>query len=321
MRLAGQIKGGYYPAPESTIETACSYLAVKPGTTILDPCAGEGKAIEQIKNLTEGDCYAIELADNRAERIPDGIEKLHASFFGCQISFSSFGVVWLNPPYDDEFRDAEGSGRVEETFLRRAIQVLAPRGVLVCLVPERIVGQYGFRNVFAQYLHKHQIVHPPESPFGEVLVFGEKRDQPVGAWQGKWETHDGHYTPFHGKKPEAFFKKEPTDAELEKMLAESPLDKLINPRGEAEIARPILPLGSGHRGLLLASGHIDGVVRPKGEEPHVVRGIAHKEAYCSSSETEETEKGSRTKTVMSERIKLTIRTLDSMGNLVTLTEE
>jgi hypothetical protein len=83
-----------------------------------------------------------------------------------------------------------------------------------------------------------------------------------------------------------------------------------------------LALGSGHIALLLAAGHLDGLVEPPGEPPHVVRGTARKVQYVSHVETTANPDGSETtRTVLSERITLTVRAVDQTGAIRTFTED
>ena len=73
--------------------------------------------------------------------------------------------------------------------------------------------------------------------------------------------------------------------------------------------------------MLLAAGHLDGLVKPTREEAHVVRGTAKKESYLVSEETTEDSKGNETtKTVYGERVKLVVRVVDAKGGLHTLME-
>ena len=71
--------------------------------------------------------------------------------------------------------------------------------------------------------------------------------------------------------------------------------------------------------MLLASGHIDGLIRPPDEPPHVIRGTATKDKYVASCDENEDENGNvTTRTVISEKPRLVIRVLDSEGNISTL---
>ena len=105
------------------------------------------------------------------------------------------------------------------------------------------------------------------------------------------------------------------------MVAASPLRFMLSPMVDraGSLPRPPMSIGAGHRALLLASGYVDGIICPPGEEPHVVRGSATKTKYISSSETTEEDDGSIvTKTVVSEKPQLVVRVLTAAGEIVTL---
>ena len=71
--------------------------------------------------------------------------------------------------------------------------------------------------------------------------------------------------------------------------------------------------------MLLASGHIDGLICPPNEPPHVIRGTAAKDEYVASCDESEDENGNTTtRTVISEKPRLVIRVLDSQGNITNL---
>jgi hypothetical protein len=73
--------------------------------------------------------------------------------------------------------------------------------------------------------------------------------------------------------------------------------------------------------LLLASGHLDGVVQPEEKLPHVVRGTSRKHSFVSDvSDTENDDGSTTTRTTISERIDLVIRTVDCSGRIRTFSE-
>ena len=97
MRLVAQAKLGWYPAAPEAIAELVKHVRVKPpdpdkpldAVHILDPCAGEGRAIQQIANalnVDPGHIYAIELDAGRAEiaraNLPGGNVLGPASFLG-----------------------------------------------------------------------------------------------------------------------------------------------------------------------------------------------------------------------------------------------
>ena len=102
------------------------------------------------------------------------------------------------------------------------------------------------------------------------------------------------------------------------MLARSPLCFHLTAPAESKLPSPPLALGIGHVALLLASGHLDGLVQPAGKPPHVVRGTSRKREFVADVTETENENGSTTKkTTISERIELVIRTVDLTGRIQT----
>jgi hypothetical protein len=129
------------------------------------------------------------------------------------------------------------------------------------------------------------------------------------------------YTLPAGVRPKHFRKTEPTDTEVARLVAKSPLRFHIERPADRLDYRPRPPLspGNGHRAMLLASGHIDGLICPPGEPPHVIRGTAAKDEYVASCDDSVDDNGNvTTRTVISERPRLVIRVLDSHGNIMNL---
>lgn len=289
MRLAAQVKGGFYPAHEKAVEYAASFLQPPVGGqfTILDPCAGEGVAIRRLSELlgcSPDLTYGIELDDSRSgvihAALPDAHVLAPADFFGCRANLGSFSFIWLNPPFDYSY----GGHRVEEQFLRRATDWLVPAGVMALVCPEDVVGEYSdARQHFTRCYESVTVVPFPESyrPFGEVVVFGHKRIRPEAdrvlgwkAWESVQAATGFRYQFPSSNGPRLFQKVEPTETEWQRLLAGSPLRSFLQSSPERCVPSPPLPLGIGHVALLLASGHLDGVVQPVGALPHVVRAPA-----------------------------------------------
>ncbi len=338
MRLAAQMRGGFYPAHEKAVALAASFL--RPPTrepfVILDPCAGQGAAIRQLAEILgcpPDRTFTIELDDGRAEALhatlPGARVLAPASFFGCRASLNSFSFVWLNPPFDDAY----GGHRVEGQFLCHATDWLMPGGVMALVCPEDVADEYSdTRRHFATYYQNCAIVPFPAAhrPFGEVVVFGQKRpgrrtDRCGGEVRPTWESvqapGDFVYALPPSTGPRLFQKVEPTEAELSRLLACSPLRAHLTAPPESPLPSPPLALGVGHVALLLAGGHLDGVVCPEGEPPHVVRGTSRKSEFVSDvTETANPDGSTTTKTTISERIDLVVRTVDPTGAIRTFTE-
>jgi hypothetical protein len=332
MRLAAQMRGGFYPAPDAAVAHAATFLQpFREGSfAILDPCAGEGAAIRQLAELLgcpEASTFAIELDDSRAQKLQANLPQARvltpASFFGCRASWNSFSLIWLNPPFESSY----GGYLVEEQFLLTATDWLMPGGVMALVCPEDVVGKYtDARKQFATYYENCMIVPFPEQyrRFKEVIVFGHKRRRPQGErWDSpSWEAVQAPpgfvYRLPAGCGPRVFQKVQPTELELQAMLTRSPLRAHLTALPEVSLPAPPLALGIGHVALLLASGHLDGVVHPEGQPPHVVRGTSRKREFIAEVTETPQPNGTVTKcTTISERIELIVRTVDRTGEIQT----
>jgi hypothetical protein len=274
--------------------------------------------------------HAIEMDDCRANAIRTSLPEAHvlapADFFGCRASFGSFSFIWLNPPFDYSY----GGYRVEDQFLWRATEWLMPNGVMALVCPEDVVDEYSeARQHFTRFYENVTMVPFPEAhrPFKEVIVFGQKRSRPVPepdrikdweAWESVQAPRGFRYRIPEGDGPRVFQKVQPTEPELEGMLVGSPLRSYLKSPPETPVPSPPLPLGIGHVALLLASGHLDGIVHPNGKLPHVVRGTSRKHSFVSDVTDTENQDGSTT--TRTERIELVIRTVDRTGRIRTFSE-
>jgi hypothetical protein len=331
MRLAGQAKGGYYPAHPDAVAAILERL--RPPTAaeccILDPCAGQGAALQQLADGLGAKAFGIELSEDRAEvlrsRLPEGQALAPADFLRTAISVRSFSLVYCNPPYDY----ATGQqGRVEEEFVQRALSLVADNGVLCLVCPEAVADRWQVAEFFAENCRDTSAFAFPKEcrRYNETVLLGYRRRQAQPAadasydWLERQVRKSVVYALPAAAGPAMFRKSEPTDAELARMVAVSPLRHLLQPVAERkQRPRPPMSLGEGHQAMLLASGFVDGLICPPGENPHVVRGIARKQSYVKSCDTHEDEEGNETtKTVLSEKPVICVRVLDSEGTITTL---
>ncbi len=333
-RLVAQIKGGYYAA--SPVAVAAVLERLRQPTSgecvVLDPCAGEGHALLQLAQALRATAYGIELSEDRAaivkQALPEGQSLAPADFLRCAVSYRSLSFIWCNPPYDYA---TGGEGRVETQFIERATHLLADNGVLALVCPHDVADAYETSRFFEENFSQISAMPFPEEvrKFGETVILGCKRKQPRVVnysdcpydWlEQRMEQHVVYRLPA-GVRPKHFRKTEPTDTELARLVAKSPLRFHIERPADRLDYRPRPPLspGNGHRAMLLASGHIDGLICPPGEPPHVIRGTAAKDEYVASCDDSVDDNGNvTTRTVISEKPRLVIRVLDSHGNIVNL---
>jgi hypothetical protein len=205
-----------------------------------------------------------------------------------------------------------------------------PGGVMALVCPETVADEYSeIRRHFALYFENCMIVPFPEPHrhFNEVMVFGHKRAKPpADRWDSvDWESVQARqrfvYQIPPRPGPRVFRKVEPTERELQQLLAKSPLRSHLTTPPDLTLTSPPLALGIGHVALLLASGHLDGVVHPEGKLPHVVRGNSRKREYVSDvTETDNADGSTTTKTTISQKIELVVRTVDFTGRMQTFME-
>ncbi len=329
MRLAAAAKCGFYPASPVAVSGILKHLrlaeAKQDQQFILDPCAGEGLAIKAIADglaVPYDRTYCVELDAGRSEQIKTNLPGVNllgpATFMGIQCSGSSFGLAYVNAPFDDELG---GGRREEQAFVQKATYVLAPRGVIVIVCPmDKLVGNRPFVQLVDSNFEAVEVYRFPDDhrPYNEIAVFGRKRKTPIPAdaldkhgelhqreWQWRSYTRieelpslgevqpkfwlSGHpsvereqelrvWEIPHGWKPHTFKKTSFTDDELAEALSASPLMVHFRDVPPRPLKRPPLPLDKGHLGLILASGMLDGVVEGP-HGPHVVRGSSTKIEY------------------------------------------
>jgi hypothetical protein len=335
MRNAGRVRLGFFPCPPDAVEMTAARLRppITGSWSILDPCAGEGAAIKQLSEMLHArpaDVHAIELDQARAEMVkaalPQGKVLAPASTFGCSASLQKFSLIWCNAPFDAVLG---GGSRTEKDFLTVSTDWLMPSGILCLVCPEHVSESWDVRSHLEQWYSQVSVLKFPDHcrEYGEVVVMAVRRKEPIAyatsvSWSDLAAPAGYVYQIPKSDGPRMFKKTEPTELEMQRMLAASPLRRHLTNKPESPLPSPPLSLSTGHVALLLASGQLDGVVCPQGEQPHVVRGTAKKIDKVVSCETTEDEKGRETtKTVTREQITLVVRVVDASGTIHTFAQE
>jgi len=191
-RLASGLKQGFYPAPPEAIAGILRHLKIpdpppdqrfKPeDLNVLDPCGGEGKALVQLAEglrISPGHVFAVELNASRAARIAEAYPDVRllgpCSFEATRITRHSFSLVYLNPPFDDEFGRG---GREEVTFLRQAVDLLVPGGILVMVCPvSQVYGKSQMCELLDTWFEQLELYLFPDHcrTYNECVVFGRRR--------------------------------------------------------------------------------------------------------------------------------------------------
>jgi tRNA1(Val) A37 N6-methylase TrmN6 len=295
MRLAGREKMGYYPTPERVVDYIKSFLSFPPSPfSVLDPCCGKGMALEQLVNGTQAITYGVELDEYRADAAKDHVQNLlKCGIEETRIAHQSCSVLFLNPPYDEATLEEEAytkTERQEKAFLRMTVPYLVTGGVLIYIIPQTRRNR-GIARLLASRFEQIEVFRFPDPEYAEfkqVVVFAMRKagnaldeelaqklqNVPNQELEPLSEAARAQY-PVPSSAPLKLFRSTVIDPEeLEKQMGQSPLWRKLHAmttKSELQVPRPPLPLHSGHLGLLLAAGKLDGLVG-EGADRHVVKG-------------------------------------------------
>jgi hypothetical protein len=180
MRIAGQTKLGYYPTPTEQTRLISTWLKTDGGplgVRLLDPCAGQGEALEGIALAQGGgETYGIELSDVRSEEAKKHLHSvLNTGFEYAVLTRGAFSAVFLNPPYDGETITGGGQ-RLEETFLRDTTPLLIQEGVLIYIIPHIRITEVVARHLAGWYkdLRCFKFAGYDFEDFNQVIIIGTK---------------------------------------------------------------------------------------------------------------------------------------------------
>ena len=123
--------------------------------------------------------FAVELNASRAARIAEAYPDVRllgpCSFEATRITRHSFSLVYLNPPFDDQFG---AGGREEVAFLRQAVDLLVPGGILVHVSPvNQVFGASRMCELLDTWFDQLELYLFPDDcrSFRECVVFGRRR--------------------------------------------------------------------------------------------------------------------------------------------------
>ncbi len=327
MKFVPKTKPAYHETPLEVIRAATG-LIVSPekpeGITILDPCAGEGRAAAyaaQVWGLDQDCVYAIESSVTRARTLAEIIPLGHVlgpcPFETVTITPQVFSVLILHPPHTDEHG---GGVEVAQNMARRAFNYLAPGGVAIVSTDAKTWANPDFASVIAQHCDVGAFLPKWKSGATEcaTLIASRRAQQQAYAniQQILRRPQTVSFEIPRGRHPSVWQRSGISDDEVIEMLNRSPLMRATEPPDVKLAPSPPMELARGHVALLLASGFLNGVIQKPGEPPHVVRGSARKAEVVASSEDGEDDRGNRTKTtIYTERIELNVRVLTADGKI------
>ena len=270
------------------------FVAPRRTVSIVDPCCGEGHALAQVAEWLRGQLndvadvktYGVELHEGRAAEAKKRLDHVVcASTF--EMNGSGFNVMLFNPPYAD---GAEQRQEIE--FLQHAITWLADGGLLIYVVPKRVLGDKIAKALLARNTvgYSAMVLDYPEpeiAEFKQCVVIGERTHTATREWDpiegvvGRpakkryysemevprlpWLVQPAHRTYLASM---AF---DPMALELP-AYASATYKKLFDFTSDLG-DQPLLKPRAGHQALLLAAGVLNGCELPNGT---IVKGGSRK---------------------------------------------
>lgn len=293
MRNAARLKMGYYPLPESEAIKLRSLLSFSDPTSVIDPCVGQGTALDLVTCNAPVRRYGVELDAERARIASSkGIETIQGNTFDAIAMPELCSLLYLNPPYDSEIGSI-ANRRMEAVFLEHTYRWLRMEGVLILVIPfERLQDCAGVLGSHFAQLNAFRMTDQDSVQYRQIVVFGVRRDVRGTAVEGNKRhlLNIGLYGTFQKLpelKPDACvpysvppsgetelsYRGLPYDL-LEDLLPQSSAWKqaapLLMPHEDVATGRPITPLHGGHVGLLCTAGLLNGVFG-QGDDRHIAR--------------------------------------------------
>jgi hypothetical protein len=239
--------------------------------------------------------YGIELDAYRAEqakqRVPNTIQ---GNALEVQCPVESLSCIYCNPPYDWTLGPAD-SHRTEQSFLSHTYRWLKPGGVLVFVIPgDRLTECSQILSTHFRDLRVYRLESPECVRYKQVVVIGARRSR-----REKERITDSDITrarlyyaglarnpsqiPVLPSDPDARYdvpasgpaqlvhRGLPLD-EIEDLLPQSvayrQAGRILFAEPRSAGGRPLIPLKSGHIGLLAVGGMLNGIFG-SGEERHI----------------------------------------------------
>ncbi len=337
LRLKAKARGGFYPTPDRVTQWLRSWLRADSGRgelRVCDPCCGTGRALTEVTRLlpTPIMTVGIEIHTGRAHEAQDVLTRVvTVDVQTVHCASGAFSLLFLNPPYDD---DAAGR-REEAAFLRHTLPWLAPRGVLVYLIPVQRLLHRQIVTLLTTWCSELTVVRFPDpeyAQFSQAIVFGRKKPRGV-----RDPAAAGHFaqqvlaapalepTPLRRYPlPRLTQAWELTTEQLDPVAAQqrirhhSPLWQTPEAQyyfgtASSQTCRPLLPPRKAHVATLAAAGLLNNAVLMGPDGPRLLKGSVRKQFRPDLARSDDH------KTVEREQVVITLKVIDATGEITTLT--
>lgn len=172
--------GGFFATPQVVTDLLKTWIAIPEGTvTLCDPCAGEGTVLFELANhLGNPHLYFCEMEATRCATIKQNSGRkahqqhiAHGDFFHLKFT-GGCDFLYLNPPYDTD----PDCKRLEEKFLRRAVDLVHVGGWMAFVVPYYALAASA--RTLAEHFNEFTCVRFPDSVWGnynQVVLFAKRK--------------------------------------------------------------------------------------------------------------------------------------------------
>lgn len=294
--LMNRARMGYFPTDLSHVKMLKDAI-VFPGepVNLIDPCCGEGIALQAFSKGIQARTYGIEIDEVRGEEAGRRLQRVgFGSFFHSRISLNAFQGLWLNPPYLS-VPSENGTRRLEKSFLADSMRLLQVGGIMIYIIPYYRATPDVCRVLCENFtdLRVHKFIGKEFERFKQVAIIGRRIERREAEKMAKKLSEymldadkippitdlpkDCYEMPAATKKVELFKGAVFNVSELAEQLKKSPStqrlfeDRTLNNRK----LRPLLPLNLSQVGLVGASGMMNGLVEC--DTPHIIKGRIVKE--------------------------------------------
>lgn len=305
----------------------------------------QGRAHEvehKITNLHEQESFNPAFSDTTFRKFQYG------DFNNLQFSQKSFNLLFLNPPYDYDKEDK----RLEYRYLKNSNYALQHNGTLVYIIPQQSLAYTPQAEYLAEWFTDLKVYrfHDDEfNRFKQVVVIGKKRHKrTVGERKfhsfmveqitriGKFEllpqpidkvkglsiqinplanTNDIKFRSIFPNTYDAIEELESFGA-----YAKSDLSYYLVPPSTTNVKlNPLMPFSSSHISQVLVAGALNNMVIGEGNKRLLIKGSASKSVGHKHSKLNFEDGSEERKTINKEYVESEICTIDTDGNVTTLT--
>lgn len=305
-RITSKVKGGYYPFAAEHIPAVTSLFApASQGGLCLDPCAGEGEAIEALARALNLTPYANELDHDRAQACQArfGLTRaMQGDLFQLRTPHHAYQLLWINPPYTENVGGAAEKRR-EFEMLKESWKWCQDGGYVAWVIYAHHLTERAARFLLenSRAVDVYRVPGLHLNTYQQIVVIARKRPKPADPPPGldaqslalAARCADPDTLPELAQRDEAiyrfpapfkprrfYFHPEVITPDLvlpaleefgaQRLSAFQAVPRTPPPAADLE---PIVPPRGGQIGLILAAGVFNGLVLELDTGPAAVRGV------------------------------------------------